>query len=263
MSKEVEIPNLDDLIRRYQAGASIKKISDESGIGRNVLTRRFRLNHVDVRSQSEAERLKWAERRKDPEAVRRQCSAAWSARSGSSDTWEVKLKRARTRYKRVLHASPYEAALAACISDRGFDMSPQFAAGPYNLDLALYPLLVAVEVESATSRAQWRALRRKRLEYLLDRSWSVIVATFAPPDSSNGWTRPRDRLRNGTFAPENGKNPDRTFDVERVADKLVAYFHSLGGLPSPRGQYGVIGREAQPVPLRRSYLDRWPRIPGF
>jgi len=50
MSREIPIPNLDDLVEQYQAGKSLKKISDETGYGRNVLFNRFRKCGVKIRS---------------------------------------------------------------------------------------------------------------------------------------------------------------------------------------------------------------------
>lgn len=76
MSREVIVPNLNDLVRRYESGESLKSISDETQIGRGVLGRRFRQAGVDLRGRSEAERLKWQTIKEDPAMVRRQTRAA-------------------------------------------------------------------------------------------------------------------------------------------------------------------------------------------
>lgn len=262
MSKEIEIPDLDHLIRRYESGVSMKKLAEESGFGYKVLRRRLRLRGVHIRGRSEAELLKWRRLKPDRAAIERQCSAAWSARRGSTDPLERKIARAKTRYERLTHTSPNEHALAVELRRRGLRFALQHPVGYYNLDLALKRLRVAVEVETARSD-RCGALSRKRAEYLLDRRWSLIVVTLAAPDPTRGWSRERERLPSGTFAPEGGRSPDPGFDFPAIADKLVAFVESMGGLPSMSGQYGVIGREAQPVPVARRYLARWPRIKGF
>lgn len=263
MSKEVEIPNLDDLIARYEGGVSMKKLSDESGIERNVLTRRLRLRGVEIRGRSEAELLKWKRIKGDREAVRRQLGPAWHASRGRVVSLETQIAQAKTRFERMANTSPKEFALAAAMRDRGYRLTHQFAVGPYNIDLAHHALRVAVEVEDGCSSRAWLSLKRKRLEYLLDRRWSLIIVSRRAADPTNGWRRERERLPDGTFAPESGRTPRADFDFVAIADKLVAFFDGLGGLPAPRGQYGVIGREAQPVAAVRQYLDRWPRIAGL
>lgn len=79
MPPRVEVPDLDDLIRRYKAGTSILQLSKESGISRPVLTSRFREAGIQPRGQSEAQHLKWERIRDDPALVKRQLGAAWDA----------------------------------------------------------------------------------------------------------------------------------------------------------------------------------------
>ena len=55
----IEIPNLDDLIERYQSGTSLKKLSDESGYNRIVLLRRFTDARVPVENLVGEENRGW------------------------------------------------------------------------------------------------------------------------------------------------------------------------------------------------------------
>lgn len=263
MSKEIEIPNLDHLIDRYRSGVSMKQLSNESGIGRNVLTRRFRLHGVKVRGRTEAEILKWRAIKDDPGGVERRLGRAWEASRGRPVSLETRIAQARTRQERLGNTSPQEFALASALRDRGHGLTHQFAVGPYNLDLAHRALRVAVEVEDGCSVNAWGSLRRQRMEHLLNRCWSVIIVSRRAPDPANGWTRERERLTDGTFAPEDGRSPRPDFAFGLIADKLVAFFESLRGNPAAHGQYGVIGREAHPVPVSRRYLERWTRVEGF
>ncbi len=237
MSKEVEIPNLDDLIDRYLAGASIKQLSDESGIGRNVLTRRFGLHDVPLRGRSEAERLKWRSIKTDRSAVVRQCGAAWAARTGNRDPLSRKIARARTAYENLIGAriGAWEPELAAHLSSAGLDVRRQYPIGPYNVDLSLHPSRIAVEVFACKIAGQVSA-KRKRLEYIFDQGWRVVLV----------WLPKRS-------AP----------DLSAVAEKLVSLAKLKRGKPAASGQYGVIDGQAEAVPGRRFDLPDWTRIAGL
>src|SRR6516162_5494641 len=50
---------IKELIQRYLAGQSLKQISDNTGIERNVLRKLMISNGVAVRGRSAAERTKW------------------------------------------------------------------------------------------------------------------------------------------------------------------------------------------------------------
>ena len=87
MAPEVKIPNLDHLIERYQAGASINQLAREVSVSRSALARRFRLYDIELRGQSEATRLEWQKiKRRGQGAINRQVGSAWKARRGSTDS---------------------------------------------------------------------------------------------------------------------------------------------------------------------------------
>lgn len=235
MSIKVEIPNLTDLIRRYESGASLKQLSDETGFGRQVMLRRFVAAGVQMRGQSDAERLKWRSLKRDPARVRAQCESAWIARRGQRDPLHVKIARARTMQDRLTRRGLYEDDLAAMLGSRGFPAVQQHAVGPYNVDLLVRSCGIAVEVQSSHHRGRQSSIDRKRLEYILDAGWALVVV-YIPLHA-----KPR---------------------LDAIADYLVALFKKAGRGPSLAGQYGVIGREGQPMTPRRFNLPDRPRIAG-
>jgi hypothetical protein len=57
MVAKIEITNLGDVIRRYQDGASITKLSNELGFSRDAITRALRVAGVELRGLAEAAKL--------------------------------------------------------------------------------------------------------------------------------------------------------------------------------------------------------------
>ncbi len=174
MTRKLVIPNLDELIERYQAGMSLKQLSDEAGIVRTVLQPRFIAAGVKMRSQSDAERLKWSVLKRDRAAVERQCTAAWQASRRRKVPRDQKLRTARTRYLNLLSVGRYEEMLTDLIVARGLSVEQQFPVGPYNLDLAVNPGSIAVEVFGSSLPKKTRTSLRKRTEHILDAGWFLV-----------------------------------------------------------------------------------------
>ncbi len=66
MSRIIELANVADLVKRYNAGESAKKLADEFGISRGKLTPKpYALMRIlveggaKIRGRSEAEKTKW------------------------------------------------------------------------------------------------------------------------------------------------------------------------------------------------------------
>jgi very-short-patch-repair endonuclease len=233
MSRVREVPNLDDLIRRYESGVSLKQISDESGLVRITLMRKFKQRGVELRGQSDAERLKWAGLREQPGAIEKQLSAAWTARRGSHDDPSVQVRRAITRMQRLTHRFRHEDDIAAILRARGFPVQQQQAVGPYNLDLALHVPRIAVEIVDAQMVAKRRDVFPKRVKYILDAGWGVLIVSLR--------TAPR-------------------LDYAAICEQIIACAKRSGRAQTLRGHYGVIGGHGQPLPRSSYNLHGWPSI---
>jgi len=176
MPAVIHIPNLDDLIERYQSGTSMLKLSQEVGISRTALSRKFRKQGVEIRGRSAAERLKWkAIRERGADAVARQVSAAHAARRGQVDSREVKRKRAVTRAKSRAHVFAHETATADAFRRLGLVVTQQRAVLHYNIDVALDELRIAVEIINTKPNRPQRMRHFKRTEDLRSAGWSVAA----------------------------------------------------------------------------------------
>lgn len=232
----IEVANLDDLIERYRSGASLKQLSRESGYGRNVLFRRFSELGVPVRSRSDAERMKW--RGLDSDARHRRLAIAHAARRGMRDSLAVRIRRAQTMMRRLARVGSTEHPVVEAIRAKDGRFVEQVSIGPYNVDAAIPKLRVAVEVQTSNRPRGEGSIRRERMEYLLDSKWSVLVV-------------------HATSIRKRG------FNATALAEKVHAFTKAVGGHPSLRGQYGVIGSDGQPMTPACYDLPQRPRVPGF
>jgi len=168
----------EDVVARYVAGESEKALAAAYGVQRGTI-RRYLLNAaVQPRGRSESMFVRMANT--SPDERKRNALAAHNAVRGRSRSIEERCKGALTRQMRASHVSPYETALRSYLADLGIECIPQQAVGPYNLDLGAEP--VAVEVFGGGWHAYGsHAVRApKRLNYLFDAGWNVIVVAVDP-----------------------------------------------------------------------------------
>lgn len=237
MATKVRFSDPDDLIRRYQSGTSLKKLSNETGYGRGPLLRLLTSRGVPIRGQSDAERLKWDSIRQTPDGTARQLAAAWKASRGRVDSEDVKLKRALGFYHHPRRSGRYELSILDVLtSGYGLDVSWQYPVNAYNVDLAVCPLRVAVEIQSDKHRMPTSSIRADRLEHILDQRWAVLVVYI---------------------------HQGRTPDILRIAEQIHAFADRVRGNPTLVGQYGMIGSDGQPVTPDRFNFPNRPRIIGY
>lgn len=224
--------NLDDLIERYLSGVSMKQLADEIEISRKALTSRFLECGVPLRGRSDAELLKWS---KIPESERKQrMVAAHNGRRGMKESLETLCRRAQGRYQTCSHTSDTEHELSDYLRSHGVHVDQQYPLGPYNIDLVLRELSVAVEVSAINPQRTHRALRPDRIEYIFDEGLGLILVF------SSHW------------------------GAADVGDKILTLKNTLGrNKTSVSGKYGVIRGDGQPIASRGRYLKNRTRIPGF
>ena len=217
MPTKSKLDNLDDLIKLYSSGMSMKQLSLKTGIQRNTLRRHFVSVGIDIRGRPEAERLKWSGLKAEGrDAIVRQCGAAWKARRGNRDPLSRRMARAKTRYLRLTHVGAFEDEIAIRLRKRGLDVRQQFPHGPYNLDIALHRDRIAVEITKSTNLPMSPKLR-KRTKSLFDGGWFLIQILVPRPP----------------------------FDGRAVTDQIISIHESLGGLKSRPRKYWVIRGDGQ------------------
>ena len=142
-------------------------------------------------------------------------------------------RRARACFANQSKIGRMENETAAFLRRHGFDVVQQLNVGPYNLDISLRELPVAVEVYlmragDFNGRPDIRTSpQHKRLKYLLRRGWFIV------------------------FLIGTGNNP-LTIDLARVGDDLVTTLKRARTDKSTRGKYRVSWGHGKP-PARCRY----------
>ena len=223
VARRIELADPDDLVARYLAGESEKRLAEAVGVDRNVIRRLLAERNVPRRGLAEANIIIAAN--KTPEQHLAGAQAAHTARRGQRDSFDTKVLRAKTRQSRRTHIDPQETRVARWMRTRGVDVIQQQAIGPYNCDLGAEP--VAVEIFGGNWHAAGRHLARfpERTRYLFDAGWMPVFVWATHP-----W-------------------PIK----QALADHLVAIIEEARSDPPAHGEYRVVGGGGQD--LTRPGLD--------
>ena len=163
--------DIDDLVRRYNAGESEKALAESLGVSRVVIRRRLVQAGIEPRGRSAAMYQRMAD---TPPAERAALTeAAHAAVRGVPKTPEFLIAKALGVERKGAaggNVSPAELALGGMLQDAGLTVVYQKAIGSYNADLTTGT--VAMEVLGG----QWHRIKshRERLRYILDAGWDVI-----------------------------------------------------------------------------------------
>lgn len=91
MAAKIELPNIDHWVAKYRAGMSVNQIAKESGVSRPCVNRNLISQGVTLRTQSQAETVKWQTIKQTAGGVERQLSAAWAAADAIDDELEAEV----------------------------------------------------------------------------------------------------------------------------------------------------------------------------
>lgn len=234
MSDKWMPPDLDDFVRRYLSGESLKALAARYGVSRTPIAARLIEQGITIRGYAAANKLRCTAM--SPEQHRRNAEAAHAAVRGVRQTWEHQCKIALARQERLSHVSPAELLLAEWLKNRGIEITPQLAVGAYNVDLGTFP--VAVEIFGGGWHAFGRHRKRapERYRYLLDQGWSLIIV----------WVY--DGRRGAALTPA-------------VADYITTFCERTSTDPTFRREYRVIwgdGKEVPPSSLDLNHLSDIP-----
>jgi len=233
----MENSDLDDLVRNYLAGATLKELGERYGTHRTAIARLLRKNGVNLRSGSEARRLCWS--KYSPDQRVKQITAAHAATAGRGTPMESRIKAAATRQAKLLGTAPNEIAVAESLRGLGYKIDRQLAVGPYSLDIAVEELGLAVEIERVAG--QFRVGKNRpgdvfeRTKHVLGSGWSVLFVVTG---------------RVGVMFPN-------------ITQKILAYAEVAGRGKTYWRHYGMVRGDGSPCARNTNDLDGLPRVPGF
>lgn len=209
------IPADPDIIQRYRNGESVWALSQSSGLSRTVINRWITEAGLDVRTTSEAGKIRAS--KMTPAERAAQATAANAAARGATRSAASKLATARTIAEQAASGtrkrSPLELQLGHWLNERGVNFVPEQVVDIYNVDFGINNS-VAVELlggawHSRPSRADHH---RRRTHDILNAGWHMIFVWSTTPAPINPW----------------------------AADKIVTLLKEAGRLPAAPGQYWVI-----------------------
>jgi len=229
MSRKIEIPNLDDLLRRYVAGKPEQKLAREAGVNRWTFRRRLIAANIKPRNVSDSMYIRWANASADDRT--RMLDNAHAATRGRTVSTSEKHRRALGKERSCSHTSPTENVLAIDMRAMGFSVIQQKAVGIYNVDVALDISSVAVEVFGGGWHSCGHHAKRffERTVYLLDHGWHVVII----------WV------------------DSRRYPLGRGAVQyLVSFCQELSRNPSSLRQYRMILGNGKDAPVCKSHFNR-------
>lgn len=175
MSRIAELGNIDELVQRYQSGQSILKLSQDLGVSRGAIAHALEGEGIQLRTQSEAESLKWS--KMTPDQRLHQMAAYHNAIRGGKRTPLDLHERALSRQRTCSQQAPIERIIIDALR-LNIELTPQLAIGKYNIDIAIHEPPIAVEIVGHNGR-KWTSIdsryHRERIPYLLNEGWHVLM----------------------------------------------------------------------------------------
>ena len=232
MSRKIEFPNADYIIKRYISGISINQLSKELSVGRPAITNFLKSNNIQTRSQSESEIIKWANM---PEQQRkRQVQKAHEKCRGRLVSTAEKIKRAKSAYLTAFKSGGYEYEIIEILKELGCNAVGQMNFGIYNIDISIHELPIFIEVQASNHQIFKTPKFYKRTKYIIDSKKFLLYIVI---DQSN----------------------KRIF-LESIANKIISYVNRFRSGESICGKYAMIGRDGNNFPSTCYNLNGFTRI---
>lgn len=161
-----------EIIRLYNSGMSENQVAIHFGVSRNVIRNRLIKHNVHIRTQSEAETVKWSQMT-DEQRANQVKSANEKVRTLPKKFFkEISRKQAITKQKTKSKLGAFEQLFIDELKGRGFKPIPQKAVDVYNLDIAVGN--TAIEIHVNSGHPHNHIMYRKRIMKLLELNWNVI-----------------------------------------------------------------------------------------
>lgn len=137
--------NIDDLVREYNSGKSVKALSEQFDVSRDTIVRR--LNSVGIKQRNRSESMYLRMSQTSFEDRQKLAHAANVAKRGKPNTPEMLHKRALA-YKRFIGI--YEKEFTEAIENAGIKTFPQEPFLSYNLDIGCGDIAVEIHTQKAS-----------------------------------------------------------------------------------------------------------------
>jgi very-short-patch-repair endonuclease/transposase len=165
--------DLSKAVERYVSGETMQKVAADFGVTRRRLEIAVRSAGYTPRTMLQAVGLRYTNMSaRERRSITAKANIAKRGRKASIASQE---RRARTLEVTLQLASRTDLLLSVWLAQKGIKFTPQKAFGPYNIDIAIEELAVAVEVNGSWHYFPDRSSTEiKRRNYLLNGGWKLI-----------------------------------------------------------------------------------------
>ncbi len=223
---------VDEILAMYESGTSENMIAKHFNVSRNVIRRYLLSNNANIRTQSEAEKLKWSQM--SDEQRTKQVESAHKAASGRTRSTLEKIKMAISREQSLAnyHIGIGEPEFRQFLDKQGIQYIYQKAVDGYNLDFAIGK--VAVELTAFTGRYRSsNAIQKQRIKNLFNRGYQVLAVEF-----------------------------DCVESLLNFASEIITHVNRINRFNSITRQYWVIRCRKQDCTVIRNELGQFTAIPS-
>lgn len=178
----VYAPEVPEIISMYESGISENAIAKHFNMGRAAVRKTLIKNSVRIRSQSEAEALKWSRMTKEQRA-NQVAKAHEATRNLDPSVFKRAAKLQAIAKENTLSKVGFmESEFCDQFEQLGFSVFPQKAFGAYNIDILLDDF-AAIEIHANCCHPHTHRYYRKRVVNLLKGGYHVIyIKTLANVD---------------------------------------------------------------------------------
>lgn len=276
--------SVEEICQSYNGGKSTVELSSFYGVSINMINLILKNNGVRIRTKSEIAYSRWDKfKSESPEIAKRILDAVHEGRRktflyDSLDSEIIKLDdlsnseiqtaigvgktflarrrsklgivaepRRRTaiaRQKSAENGQPHptmlgiiERALIKRFFDDGIIGCQQMAIDNFNVDFAITSHRIAVEIESRDWKRRSKSINRERIEKIIRSGWHVFVIKTGSDISA--------------------------IDADTITQQLIAFKELICRNKPTECQYGMIGRDGQPISSLGSDLEYFARVEGF
>lgn len=219
---------------RFTSGESKSSIAHSFGVNLSIVQNMLAYCGIP-RAGSQKEGIKLRYSFMSDEARKEITKKANQGRKGNIDTYERKIRRAKTNSQNFTNVSKYERTFAELLTENGIEFTQQANIGIYNADFAVGN--IAVEIFGGGWHAYGEHLARlaKRTNYILNNGFNLFII----------WV---------------GIGNDKVITINALND-LIKWRQELSLNPSTFGKYRVIRGNGEFVSVGSSNDDYFALIP--
>ena len=269
MASPIVLHDVDNFIRRYQSGVSLKQLAEETGHSRCALSRILRQNNIPIRNRSDGMRARWDTEKATPDWQARLMATAWAV----ADARNVDVERKVVSMYRAGNAS--QAAIARRLglakptvggilrkngiaNDRRLIRRAAGNVGGFNTasQCAIETEFAAAMTVRSMDYIHQHAIGTRNVDFAFTAAGVAVEIVRRHWNDAKSLRRERlEQIVSAGWRLWIVYDPNqRGIAVDACLNHLVACLDFACGNPSAPGQYWMIDSQGKPLAARRPQL---------